>query len=192
MPLTSLDRNSALVLIDLQKSVVQAAPLGPVIARAAHLATTFRLRGLTTVLVQLAHDPSAFPPGRTDLAPTRNLTQASQPRHDDFLEELRRQPDDVIITKRNWGAFYGTDLDLQLRRRGVTQIVLAGVATSIGVESTARCAHERGYHLALVTDAMADLDPDAHRHSITKIFPRLGETTTTAEVLTSLAAPTTP
>ncbi|MUL48276.1 isochorismatase family protein [Mycobacterium sp. CBMA293] len=175
MPLTSLDRNPALVLIDLQKSVVQAAPLGPVIERAAHLATTFRHRGFTTVLVQLAHDHGAFPPG-----------------HDDFLEELGRQSDDVIVTKRNWGAFYGTDLDLQLRRRGVTQIVLGGVATSIGVESTARCAHERGYHLVLATDAMADLDPDAHRHSITKIFPRIGETTTTAEVLTALAAPTKP
>jgi len=91
------------------------------------------------------------------------------------------------VTKRNWGAFYGTDLDLQLRRRGVTQVVLAGIATSIGVESTARAAHEHGYQVTLATDAMTDLDPEAHRNSIERIFPRLGERGTTDEVITLLA-----
>jgi nicotinamidase-related amidase len=80
------------------------------------------------------------------------------------------------VTKRTWGAFYGTDLDLQLRRRGVTQIVLAGLTTSIGVESTARAAYEHGYHVTLATDAMADLDLQAHRNSIQRIFPLLGQT----------------
>ena len=91
------------------------------------------------------------------------------------------------MTKRNWGAFYGTDLDLQLRRRGITQVVLAGIATSIGVESTARAAHEHGYQVTLATDAMTDLDPEAHRNSIERIFPRLGERGTTDEVITLLA-----
>lgn len=68
----------------------------------------------------------------------------------------------------------------------MTQVVLAGIATSIGVESTARAAHEHGYNVVLVTDAMTDRDPDAHEHSIGKIFPRLGETATTSEVLTML------
>jgi nicotinamidase-related amidase len=90
------------------------------------------------------------------------------------------------VTKRNWSAFYGTDLDLQLRRRGVTQIVLAGIATSIGVESTARAAHEHGYHVTLATDAMADRDADAHANSIGRIFPRLGETGTTADIIALL------
>ncbi|GAA3366521.1 hypothetical protein GCM10020366_70460 [Saccharopolyspora gregorii] len=88
-----------------------------------------------------------------------------------------------MVTKRNWGAFHGTDLDVQLRRRGVTQIVLGGIATSLGVESTARAAHEHGYHVTLATDAMTDLDAEAHRNSLERIFPRLGETGTTDEVV---------
>ena len=82
------------------------------------------------------------------------------------------------MTKQRWGAFLGTDLDDYLRRRGVTQIVLTGVATSIGVESTARSAYDLGYNVTLVVDAMTDRDADAHRHSVEKIFPRLGETAT--------------
>ena len=100
-----------------------------------------------------------------------------------IVDDLAGHPGDIQVTKRNWGAFHGTDLDLHLRRRGVTQIVLAGVATSIGVESTARAAHEHGYHVTLATDAMADLNPDAHRNSVERIFPRLGETGTTAEII---------
>jgi nicotinamidase-related amidase len=102
---------------------------------------------------------------------------------DVLVDELAGHADDIVVTKRNWGAFHGTDLDLQLRRRGVTQIVLAGIATSIGVESTARAAHEHGYHVALATDAMADRDADAHHNSVHRIFPRLGETGTTDEIL---------
>jgi nicotinamidase-related amidase len=88
-----------------------------------------------------------------------------------------------VVDKRGWGSFYGTALDLHLRRRGVTQVVLAGVMTSLGVESTARAAHERGYHVTLATDAMTDMDPDAHAHSAKRIFPLVGETGTTKEVL---------
>jgi nicotinamidase-related amidase len=87
-----------------------------------------------------------------------------------------------------WGAFHGTGLDEHLKNLNVTQVFVCGIATSIGVESTARYAHEHGYHVALVTDAMTDLDPVSHQHSIEKIFPRLGETTTTNEVLSSLSA----
>ena len=91
-----------------------------------------------------------------------------------------------MVTKRNWGAFHGTDLDVQLRRRGVTQVVLTGIATSAGVESTARAAHEHGYHVTLVTDAMADRSQEVHAHSVDRIFPRLGETGSTDDVLALL------
>ena len=104
-----------------------------------------------------------------------------------IVAELAGYADDIVVTKRNWGAFHGTDLDVQLRRRGVTQIVLAGVATSIGVESTARAAYEHGYHVTLATDAMTDLAADAHHNSLTRIFPRLGELGTTAEIVELLA-----
>jgi nicotinamidase-related amidase len=85
-----------------------------------------------------------------------------------------------------WGAFYGTPLDLHLRRRRVTQIVLCGIATSIGVESTARAAHEHGYNLTLVIDAMTDRSAEAHQNSVERIFPRLGEIGATADVLSRL------
>ncbi|MFC0505600.1 isochorismatase family protein [Micromonospora costi] len=136
------------------------------------------------VRVTTAADGSDAAPGRTDRGPAGG----SRPEGWDVLvDELTGHPGDVVVTKRNWGAFYGTDLDLQLRRRGVTQIVLGGIATSIGVESTARAAYEHGYHVTLATDAMTDLDADGHRASVERIFPRLGETGTTAEVVELLA-----
>jgi len=82
------------------------------------------------------------------------------------------------------GAFIGTPLDNYLRQRGVTQVFVIGVSTSAGVESTARSAYDHGYNVVLVVDAMTDRDADAHRHSIEKIFPRLGETETTDNILT--------
>ncbi|MGW4532485.1 isochorismatase family protein [Nocardia sp. NPDC004340] len=90
------------------------------------------------------------------------------------------------MTKHQWGAFHGTDLDLQLRRRGITTIVLGGIATSIGVESTARAAHEHAYNVVIATDATSDRDPASHAHSVEKIFPRLGVTATTEEILAAL------
>ena len=87
------------------------------------------------------------------------------------------------MTKRTWGAFTNTDLEAHLKSRGVTQVVIAGVATSIGVESTARHARELGFNVTLATDAMTDLNADAHNNSITRIFPRLGETGTTQEII---------
>jgi nicotinamidase-related amidase len=99
---------------------------------------------------------------------------------------LEQRPEDLLVTKPRWGAFIGTTLDDELRQRGVTQVFVTGVATSIGVESTARSAFEFGYNVVPVVDAMTDRDADAHRHSVEKIFPRLRETATTDSVLTLL------
>jgi nicotinamidase-related amidase len=87
------------------------------------------------------------------------------------------------VTKRQWGAFTNTGLEEYLKNLGVTQVVIAGIATSIGVESTARHAHEFGFNVTLAVDAMTDTNPDAHINSITRIFPRLGETGTTQEII---------
>jgi nicotinamidase-related amidase len=73
-----------------------------------------------------------------------------------------------------------------LRRRRVTQLVLCGISTSAGVETTARAAFEHGYNVTLAVDAMTDSSADAHCNSVERIFPRLGETGTTAEVLARL------
>ncbi|WP_229924410.1 hydrolase [Streptomyces sulfonofaciens] len=190
MALSTLDERTALVLIDLQNGIVGAptTPLtGPeVVARGVELADAFRAQGAPVVLVRVTHaaDGSDAMPGRTE----QSRGAGAPPQGwDVIVDELSGHDGDITVTKRNWGAFYGTDLDLQLRRRGVTQIVLAGIATSIGVESTARAAHEHGYHVTLATDAMSDLNTEAHLNSIERIFPRLGETGTTAEIIDLLA-----
>ncbi|MGW3116463.1 hydrolase [Streptomyces sp. NPDC001107] len=186
MTLTALDPRTALVVIDLQAGIV-AAPVQPhtgadVVTRTVELADAFRARGLPVVLVRVsfAADGADTVPGRTEASRPGGAFPEGW---DVVVAELAGHPGDITVTKRNWGAFHGTGLDVQLRRRGVTQVVLTGIATSIGVESTARAAYEHGYHVTLVTDAMSDLDPEAHRGSVERIFPRLGETGTTADVL---------
>ncbi|MFF1354821.1 hydrolase [Streptomyces sp. NPDC058297] len=190
MALTTLDDRTALVVVDLQNGIV-AAPTTPytgpeVVARSVELADAFRSHGLPVVLVRVsvAPDGADAVPGRNE---TPGYTGALPEGWDLIADELSGHPEDITVTKRNWGAFFGTDLDLQLRRRGITQVVLTGVATSIGVESTARAAHEHGYHVTLATDAMTDLDAEAHRNSIERIFPRLGESGTTEEITELLA-----
>jgi nicotinamidase-related amidase len=191
MTLSTLDPRTALVVIDLQQRIV-GAPVGPipaadVVARSAELASAFREHGLPVVLVQVTTSPDGADatPGRTGAQrPGGNRPRAAGGA--EIVDEIRGDGD-IVVTKRNWGAFYGTDLDLQLRRRGVTQIVLTGIATSIGVESTARAAHEHGYHVTLAADAMTDIDADAHHNSLERIFPKLGETGPTADIIDLLA-----
>lgn len=181
MPLTQIDNAAALVVIDMQKGIVgmpTAHPAADITGRVAALAGAFRGNGLPVILVNV----SGPPPGRTE-------TKRNAPVSADWTElipELNRQATDYTITKQQLGAFYGTALEMILRRRGVTQIVLVGISTSIGVESTARTAYDQGYNVVLVVDAMTDRNADSHRHSVETIFPRIGETATTDEVLSRL------
>jgi nicotinamidase-related amidase len=179
MPITTLDAKTALIVIDLQRGIVAlptAHPTGAVVERAAALAQAFRRHGLPVVLVNVAGGA----PGRAEQARHVGDFPAG---FADLVPEINAQPSDHRVTKRTWGAFTNTDLEAYLREQGVTQVVLVGVATSIGVESTARYANELGFNVTLVVDAMTDLNADAHTNSITRIFPRLGETGTTQEVL---------
>jgi nicotinamidase-related amidase len=180
MALTKLDTNAALIVIDLQKGVVgmpAAHPVGEIVARTAQLARAFRERGLPVVLVNV----TGLAPGRTDAA---KFNLAAFPADwTELVPELQQQPGDHVVSKQRVGAFIGTGLDDYLRQRGVTQIFLTGVATSAGVESTARSAYDHGYNVVLVRDAMTDRSAEAHRHSVEAIFPRLGENDTTENVL---------
>ena len=176
MPLTTIDPTPALVIIDLQKGIV-SDPIAHVVPPAAALAKSFRRRGLPVVLVNV----TGRAPGRTD-AGGPGRAGALPTGWADIIDELERQPGDHLITKRRRSAFHDTGLDTLLRDLGVTQVVLAGVSTSSGVESTARSAHDHGYHVVLATDAMADPDPESHRHSLERVFPKLGETATSAEI----------
>ncbi|MGA2514736.1 MAG: isochorismatase family protein [Candidatus Limnocylindrales bacterium] len=105
-----------------------------------------------------------------------------------MVSELGPEPSDLVITKRQWGAFYGIELDLQLRRRGIDTIFLAGISTNVGVESTARDAYERGYEQVFVEDAMAARSADEHEHTVRTVFARMGRVRSTAEVLAALWA----
>jgi nicotinamidase-related amidase len=187
MTLTTLDPTPALILVDLQKGVLSSGNPGipAVLKNARALADAFRARSLPVVLVNVVGGA----PGRTDASTARNTSRQRPDGWTEIATELGPRPDDILITKRTWGAFHGTGLDEALRSRGVTQVVIGGVATSMGVESTARAAHEHGYHVVLVTDAMTDPDAASHEHSITNAFPKLGETTTTQSMLNALTAP---
>lgn len=172
MALTVLDPKTALVVVDLQKGVAAypaVHPIEGVVRRAATLAAAFRGRGLPVVLVNVAGGP----PGRTERARARPELPAGWT---DLIPELDRQPQDHLVTKRTPGAFTDTGLEAYLKASGVTQLVIAGVATSSGVEATARQAYECGFNVTFAVDAMTDIDPDTHLNSVTRIFPRLGET----------------
>jgi nicotinamidase-related amidase len=182
MTVSALDPQTALVVIDLQKGLVSlptAHPIERVVAHVGTMAAAFRKQGLPVVLVNVAGAPAVrtehprrntvFPDGWTDLIP-----------------ELNQQTEDHVVTKYTPGAFTKTDLETYLRARGVTQIVITGIATSNGVEVTARQAYELGFNITFAIDAMTDLDFDAHTHSITRVFPKIGETGTTGEIIALL------
>jgi nicotinamidase-related amidase len=187
MNLSPIDlSHTALVLIDLQRGVAGLPALphtsAEVVQNAVRLADRFREAQAPVVLVHVAFSSD----GRDLLRPEVDQPFNRGPLPPDWMEfvpEIGPRPNDIIITKRQWGAFYGTELDLQLRRRGVTKIVLGGIATNIGVESTARAAYELGYHQVFAEDAMAALSQEGHLSSIRLILPRIGQVRSTEEVL---------
>ena len=188
----SLDpRSTALVVIDLQRGILvrETSPHAnsDVLARSVKLVTACRKAGVQVVLVNVGfsadekdrlgqpadapNPPGKVPPGYSDLDPSLGSAES-----------------DLLITKRQWGAFYGTALDQQLRRRGIRTIILCGIATNFGVESTARDAWERNYELVFAEDAMAGMAPGAHEFAIKTIFPRLGRIRRTGDILAALPA----
>jgi nicotinamidase-related amidase len=187
MPATALDTKTALVVIDLQKGIAAyptVHPMRDVVANTARLAEAFRRAQLPVVLVTVT-----FSPDGADMLRPRAEVRRDIPWSADFAEllpELGAKPGDLLVTKRQPNAFYGTELDLQLRRRGVTGIVLAGVSTSIGVDGTARAAYERAYNVTFASDAITDMDLATHEHVMTKVFPRLGEIDATDALLALL------
>jgi nicotinamidase-related amidase len=189
-PLTLDPQTTALVLIDLQRGIVgrETAPHSAqeVVSRARRLAEQCRRVGIPVVLVRVSYAAD----GRDRLAPRADAAVWGGPVPPDFSQivpELGPLEGDLVITKRQWGAFYGTELDLELRRREIRTLVLGGIATSFGVESTARDAYERGYEQVFVEDAMAGLTAEAHRFAVTTIFPRIGIVRSTEEVLAALS-----
>lgn len=189
-PTLTLDpASTALVLIDLQRGIV-ATPTAPhtardVIARAAQLAARCRERGAVVVLVHVD-------PGPNGVLSPHPIADVPRPALDitadwhQIVPELGPRDSDIIVTKHHPGAFHATDLDLQLRRRGIHTIVLGGISTNIGVEATARVAYELGYDQIFVEDAMAAREADLHTFPVARFFPTIGRVRSTRDVLGAL------
>ena len=185
--ITSLDKNTALVLIDLQKGIVGrtlAHPVAGILKQAKLLVEAFHRHKLPVVAVNV--DPAGpWLTARKDAA--AQTGSAPAPDFTELVEEVGFSAADVFITKAGWNAFYNTGLHETLQKKGVTNIVLGGISTSIGVESTARAASERAYNISFAVDAMTDSVPESHENSLRRIFPRLGELGTAAEIVDALA-----
>jgi len=181
---------SALVLIDLQRGTLARtwAPHSSetVLANSLLLTNAVQAAGGCVVFVRVEFEPSgkdrvSVPVDFEPQGPVPDREAAAFPR------ELAELKPDVVIVKRQWSAFYGTELDLQLRRRNISHIILAGVATNFGVESTAREAWQRNYAVTLVEDACSSLG-NWHEFAITTIFPHISKVKSTQQVLSSLKA----
>lgn len=193
---------TALVFIDLQKGILSrpAAPHSTeeVLKNAVALAEACRFRSIPVFLVHVnmsadrldslrpIADQSMSMPARTTVG--NSIGGMNLPA--DWAEiapELGPKEGDFVITKHQWGAFYGTELDLQLRRRQRDTIILGGISTNIGVESTARFAYEYGYNQIFAEDAMSAISDEDHAGSVERIFPRIGLVRSTKEILAALA-----
>jgi nicotinamidase-related amidase len=193
MPEIKLEyKKTALVVIDMQKGIASMSrELKPydanqVIRNVAKLTDSFRKAGAATALV---HVNTSY--GKDMLNPILDVAPAwnSGNRPSDwaeFVDQINPSPEDIIITKRQWGAFHGTELDLQLRRRGVTAIVLCGISTNIGVETTAREAYQLGYNQVFAIDAMSAFSNEEHDATLKFIFPKIGILRNTEQVLDML------
>jgi len=177
---------TALILIDLQQGIMamQTEPYSreQVIDKANVLLETFHKNNGLVILVRVANAPD----GKDILRPDGDEPMIITERSKDWSEisaDLKRKENDLVISKRQWGAFYGTELDLELRRRGIKTIVIGGIATNFGVESTARDAYERGYKLVFAENAMSSRAAADHEFAIKRIFPRIGKVRKVGEII---------
>lgn len=184
MPVATLDpTRCALVLVDLQRGLVSRDvaphPADTVLDNALELAEAFRAVGAPVVLLQREPRPAVDGPPTDGGVADRPLGEV--------VDELRPWGD-LVLTRHGWGGFHGTALDAELRSRGVDTVVLGGLATNLGVESTARAAHEHGYAVILVEDAMSSIDAVMHEFAVARVFPLLGRVTTTAGAVAALVS----
>jgi len=182
---------TALVVIDLQNGIaaIEAQPntTKNVIKNASALADVFRKNSMPVFLVRVTPSDD-FKDALKPIADSKaQWGTVRKPDWSQIVPELGLNPNDFIITKRQWGAFYGTELDLQLRRRNIDTIVLCGISTNIGVESTARFAYEYGYQQIFVEDAMSARSKEEHEHTINYIFSRIGRIRKTKDVFNEMA-----
>ncbi|MCL4387604.1 hydrolase [Candidatus Marsarchaeota archaeon] len=183
---------TALLITDVQKGIAASGrntepnAASDVVANASKLAEKFREKKAPVCLVHVSSiDGRDMLNPIVDKAPNWGGERPAD--WDEFVPELKAQKGDIIITKRHWGAFHGTELDLQLRRRGIKNIVLCGISTNIGVESTAREAYQNGYNQIFAEDAMGAMSKEEHDSTVRNIFPRIGLVRKTSDILEMLS-----
>jgi nicotinamidase-related amidase len=181
-------KKTALVLIDLQNAIVGINPVphtaAQVVENSRKLAEAFRAHSAPVVYVRVdLNDVMKLPVDQPiNLSDTPLPAAASE-----IAPSAGFQPGDILVTKRHWGAFAGTDLEQQFKSRGIDTVVLTGISTNAGVESTARQGTGLGFAFVLVEDACSSQNAEHHRFAFENIFPRLARVRTTNEVLASLA-----
>ena len=184
---------TALILIDLQHSNVTRS-LAPysgeeVVGNAVLLAQEMRERGGLVVYVRMLVNELLALPADVPLSGPVGAT-LPPPNASQLVPEAGVDAADLVITKRQWGAFYGTELDQALRRRHISKIILGGIATNYSIESTARAAFDRGYALVFVEDAMTSLSAETHAFACENIFRHMGCVRKTGDVIDALQAGT--
>ncbi|MCG5214828.1 isochorismatase family protein [Streptosporangium soli] len=164
-------QKTALVVIDLMPRIVELDtapyPGAEVVRQCTRLVEAFHKAGSLVVQVRVER------PGTVE-----------QPAGSVFVPEMEPQDGDLEVVKRAISAFHETGLHATLRERGITRLVVAGIATNWGVEGTARTASDYGYDVVFAEDAMTGLSVDQHRFAVEHIFPRLGTITKVDELLT--------
>ncbi|MFC4929100.1 isochorismatase family protein [Massilia sp. GCM10023247] len=184
--------STALVLVDLQNGNVGRA-LAPhsaqkVVGNGVLLAQEMRNRGAMVIYVRVLMNELQLPPSDAPLRPPG--APAPPPDASHLAPDAGVEATDIVIVKRQWGAFYGTELDQLLRRRHIKTLVLGGIVTNFGVESTARAAHDRGYALVFAEDAMSGITAEAHEFACRNTFRVMGRVRTTRELIDMLQAGT--
>jgi nicotinamidase-related amidase len=184
--------STALVLIDLQNfnttRELAPHPVERVVGNCVLLADEMRNRGGMVIFVRvLAGELLALP---ADAPMKKPGTPAPPPEAIHFSPDAQVQASDHVVTKRQWGAFYGTDLEQLLRRRGIETIILGGIATNFGVESTARAAFDQGFALVFAEDAMSSMQAEAHEFAVGNTFKVMGKVRSTRALIDAFQAGT--
>ena len=182
-------KTTALVIVDLQNFTLAMntvpIPTSDVLANNIRLAQACRKAGIQVVLIRVGHEDAKVPHPSP-------LTDASfsgfqfGPGAKEIPPELGPEEGDIIVDKYNWGAFHGTNLDVHLRRRGIQTLIVTGLVTNIGVDTTMRHAQERGYDQVMVSDAVAAMTQEEHDYTLKFVAPKLARVRTTDEVLAAL------
>lgn len=182
-------QSTALVVVDLQNFALALdtvpIPTSEVLANTVRIADVCRDKGILVVLIRVGHDDNKTPHPSPKIDAGFSGFQMG-PGAKELAPALGPKPGDVIVDKYNWGAFHGTNLDTHLRRRGICTLIMTGLVTNIGVDTTMREAQARGYDQVLVSDAVAAMSPEEHEYTLKYVAPRLSRVRTTEEVLAAI------